>query len=165
MNSSTSIPSILVDTNIVSGLAKGDLPASELEAVGQLLGLVATGDVTVTGTTVMRDELDQIPMPARAPHDAVYNTLRVLKTCSGVTWLDPATSQVVENPTYTDLRAILPDEPDARMIAIGVEHSQDYFMTHDRKSVLNRRADVEAICPIKPRLPTEIVAELAQRSA
>lgn len=51
------------------------------------------------------------------------------------------------------------------MIAIGVEHGQDYFMTHDRRSVLSHRAEVEEICPIKPRLPTEILTELAQRSA
>jgi hypothetical protein len=50
------------------------------------------------------------------------------------------------------------------MIAIGEEHYQDYFMTDDRRSVLRHRARIASICSIKPRLPTEVLAELTKRS-
>jgi hypothetical protein len=133
----TSIPSILADTNIVSGLARRDLPLAEQQAVIQIVEMVNRSAVTVTGTTVMRDELDRIPEPYRGPHDAVYNTLRTLKTSSGVTHVDANTGTIVRNPIYAQLCCVLPHEPDARMIAIGVEHGQEFFMTHDRRSILD----------------------------
>jgi len=120
--------------------------------------------VTLAGSTVMRDELNKIPRPARDKHDAIYNTLNILKTSSGVTWVDANTKQVLQNPVYTRLCKILPDEPDARMIAIGVEHGREYFMTCDERSILRLRSKVEAACPIKPRRPTELLGELLRRS-
>ncbi len=160
----TAVPLILLDTNIVSGLAKGDLPAQEARAVVEIVGMMTRSDVTLAGTTVMRDELNGIPEPARAAHDAVYRTLRILKTNSGVTWLDPNTGAIQQNPVYQRLCDVLPNEADARMIAIGVEHNQEYLMTHDQRTIISRRSAVEAACPIKPRLPTEILGELLKRS-
>jgi hypothetical protein len=81
-----------------------------------------------------------------------------------VTWLDPNTGAVVESPTYSALCGILPDEPDARMIAIGEEHCQDFFMTDDRASVLKHREQIASVCSIKARRPTEVLAELVRRS-
>src|SRR5438445_3049321 len=163
-SSSSSVPSILVDTNIVSGLVKGDLPREQAQAVVKIVEMMQRSDVTLAGTTVMRDELNKIPAPHRSPHIAIADTLRTLKTASGVTWLDANSGAIVESPTYAALRRNLPDEPDARMIAIGEEHHQDYFMTDDRRSVLSRRERIASICSIKPRWPTEILAELTQRS-
>ena len=163
-SSSSHVPSILVDTNIISGLVRGDLPPDQTQAVVTIVGMMQKSDVTLAGSTVMRDELNGIPVQWRSPHIAVADTLRTLKTDSGVTWLDPNSGSVVENPTYAALRRNLPDEPDARMIAIGEEHHQDYFMTDDRRSVLSRRERIASICSIKPRLPTEILAELLRRS-
>jgi len=163
-SSESSIPSVLLDTNIVSGLVNADLPPEQMQAVEQIVGMMERSDVTLAATTVMRDELYKIPARWRGPHDAIANTLHTLMTSSGVTWLDPNTGTVVQSPVYASLRRILPDEPDARMIAIGVEHSQDYFMTDDRKSILNRRAQVESVCSIKLRRPTEILGEILSRS-
>jgi hypothetical protein len=163
-SSSSSVPSILVDTNIVSGLVKGDLPREQAQAVVRIVEMMQRSDVTLAGTTVMRDELNKIPAPHRSPHIAIADTLRTLKTVSGVTWLDPNSGAVVESPTYTSLRRILPDEPDARMIAIGEEHCQNFYMTDDRKSVLNHREQIASVCSIKARRPTEVLAELTQRS-
>ncbi len=117
----------------------------------------------MAASTVVRDDLERISLPERAPHDAVYYSLNVLKTSSGVSYVDPNSGSVVENPIYANLRHALRDEPDARMIAIGVEHGQEFFWTFDQNTVLSRRSDVEALYPIKLRLGTEIVAELSQR--
>jgi hypothetical protein len=62
------------------------------------------------------------------------------------------------------LCSILPDEPDARMIAIGEGHRQDSFMTDDRASVLKHREQIASVCSIKARRPTELLAELVHRS-
>jgi hypothetical protein len=160
----SSTPAILVDTNIVSGLVKGDLPHDQAQAVVTIVEMMQRSDVTLAGTTVMRDELNKIPARHRSPHIAVADTLRTLKTSSGVTWLDPNTGAVVESPTYSALCGILPDEPDARMIAIGEEHRQDFFMTDDRASVLKHREQIASVCSIKARRPTEVLAELVRRS-
>lgn len=159
-SNASSIPSIMVDTNIVSGLAKGDLPREQAHAVVKIVEMMQRSYVTIAGTTVMRDELNRIPVQHRNPHIAVADTLRTLKTASGVTWLDPKSSAVVESPTYAALCRILPDEPDARMIAIGEEHRQDFFMTDDRETVLKHREQIASVCSIKPRRPTEVLAEL-----
>ena len=158
------MPSILIDTNMISGIAKRDLPPQELKAAAQIMGWVQSSWATVAASTVARDELDRIPLSKRGQHDVVFNALNVLKTHSGVTYFDPNSGSVIENPTYKSLRNLLPDEPDARMLAIGEEHGQEFFWTFDHKSILSRRSQVEAICSIKPRLGTEIVAELSQRS-
>ncbi len=118
----------------------------------------------MAASTVARDELDRIPLSNRGPHDSVFNTLNVLKTHSGVTYLDPNSGSLIENPTYRSLCSVLPHEPDARMLAIGEEHGQEFFWTFDHKSILSLRSQVAAICSIKPRLGTEIVAELSQPS-
>ncbi|PYR24412.1 MAG: hypothetical protein DMF98_15495 [Acidobacteria bacterium] len=159
-----SVPSILVDTCIVSGLAKGDLPPAELQAVMQIVEMMKRSEVTLAGTTVMRDEPNKIPARNRGPHDAVYNTLRILRTSSGVTWVDANSGTVRRNPVYNNLCGILPDEPDARMLAIGVEYSQQYCMTDDRRTILRHRATIASVCSIKPRLPTEILGELLRGS-
>ena len=158
------VPSILVDTNIVSGLAKGDLPPEQMEAVVTIVGMMQRSEVTLAGSTVLRDELNKIPAQHRGPHDAVANTLRTLKTNSSVTWLDPNIGVTVGSMPYAGLRKVLPDEPDARMIAIGEEHRQEFFMTDDRRSVLSHREQIASVCSIKPRRPTEILAELTRRS-
>lgn len=103
-SNSSSVPSILVDTNIVSGLVKGDLPREQAQAVVAIVEMMRRSDVTITGTTVMRDELNKIPAQWRNSHVAVADTLRTLKTASGVTWLDPNAGAVVESPTYAALR-------------------------------------------------------------
>jgi hypothetical protein len=126
--------------------------------------MMKRSDVTLAGSTVMRDELNRIPAQYRSSHLAVADTLRTLKTSSGVTWFNPNTGSVVTSPAYAALRSMLPDEPDARMIAIGEEHRQRFFMTADRNSILTYRERIASICSIKPRRPTEVLAELIQRS-
>ncbi len=158
-----SVPSIFFDTTIISGLAKGDLPQAELRAAAQIMKWAQSGQVTVGASTVSRDELDEIPLSKRGPHDEVYNTLSAFKTSSGVTYFDPNTNSVVTNPIYGNLRLTLKDEPDARIIAIGEEHGFEYFVTDDRKTILSRRSDVEAICQIKPRSATEAVKEISMK--
>jgi len=138
-SSSSSVPSILVDTNIVSGLVKGDLPREQAQAVVTIVEMMQRSAVTLAGTTVMRDELNKIPAPHRSLHIAIADTLRTLKTASGVTWLDPNSGAVVESPTYTSLRRILPDEPDARQIGedagMVAAHHADAHYTHAQQTV------------------------------
>jgi hypothetical protein len=55
----SSTPAILVDTNIVSGLVKGDLPHDQAQAVVTIVEMMQRSDVTLAGTTVMRDELNK----------------------------------------------------------------------------------------------------------
>lgn len=157
------MPSILFDTTIISGLAKRDLDPLEVQAAAQITQWARRSEVTVGATTVSRDELNEIPIEHREPHDEVYDALMVFKTGSAVTYLDPNTSSVVTNPVYHLLRGILPDDADAKIVAIGEENGFDYLVTDDQRTMLSRREAVQAICSIKLLRPTEAVSEISTR--
>ena len=72
--SSSTIPSIALDTSIFPGMAKGDIPQRQIVAMGQIAEGVHSNRCTVWATTNALDELNQYQNPqGRQEQIAIYD--------------------------------------------------------------------------------------------
>jgi predicted nucleic acid-binding protein len=67
---------------------------------------------------------------------------------------------VVTQQDLATLRAILPDEDDARHLFHAISNGAEYFVTYDKATILKHRAAIEDEFSILPRLPSELATEL-----
>lgn len=67
---------------------------------------------------------------------------------------------VVTASDLAALRAILPDENDARHLFQAIGNGVDYFVTRDERTILSRSAAIERQFAIRVRLPSRLVADL-----
>lgn len=73
----------------------------------------------------------------------------------------PIVADVPNEDDYKVLRSLGLQDMDAKHIAIAIHHQCDYFLTRDRRSILNHRDRVQAQFPaIKLMRPAELLADL-----
>lgn len=58
------------------------------------------------------------------------------------------------------LRAILPDENDARHLFQAISNDVEYFVTYDKATILRHTAAIEQEFSIRVRSPSQLVTEL-----
>lgn len=135
---STTLPTLLLDTSVISGLVKHELSPEDEAAVHKLLEMAAGGRVTITASTVSREELERIPVTYRSSHLEAYEALQKIQASS--VWLDTTDFSITPtaNPEYAVLRAILQDENDARLAYQAKKAGVDAFVTVDRRTILNK---------------------------
>jgi hypothetical protein len=131
---------VYFDTCIISGIAKVDLKTTDQEALRHIGALFVNEKIQLCGSTVARDEIDEIPTPYREPHEEIYNILHVVKG-STFEWIDEdmpswASQRADVDPVYVSLRDMLPDENDARHIYLAKKHGATSFVTADEKTIL-----------------------------
>jgi hypothetical protein len=68
---------------------------------------------------------------------------------------------LVTDEMLARLREILPDENDARHIFQAAQNDIGYFITCDERTILRHTVAIEAAAPIRPRLPSQVLAEIA----
>src|SRR5262245_14946342 len=142
---------LYLDTSIVSGIAKNDLPAHERTACAAILQAEAAGHVELCASPVTKRELSAIPAGHRGAHDGVYNALLIIPevgdTLLQVDIQQPGRSgirgplPVITDVDHVALRSILRGnkrsdirtETDARHIWEAFKADADYFVTDDRK--------------------------------
>ena len=162
-------PTGYLDTNIVSGIRKEDL-GTEQDALRQILHAHKRGVLRLVTSSVTQEEMQMLPSGVREAHEDIYALLfDVPNVAEESLFVPPITNRggsrlmgpvVVTEADLGELRAILPDENDARHLFQSIRNGVDYFITADRKTILSRAAKIEAHFPISVRSPSQLVAEL-----
>ena len=162
-----------LDTNLVSALAKRDIPQSEVDALLELVELMHRGRLALVTSSVTEEEIDRVPEEHRAPHQGIYALLKKIPVVAEavarpriVQALRPGVPRIItpatmEHADLNRLRQILPDSNDARHIFHALENGMTYFVTADRKTILRYAREIESKFPIRIVSPSQLVAELA----
>jgi predicted nucleic acid-binding protein len=158
-----------LDTNLVSGLAKGDASADELAALYKVIELMHAGRVRLVTSPVTKEQIEKVPAEHRAPHTAIYVLLAKLPTVDEEVAMPiiikappniygPA---VVQDEDLGKLLEVLPDVDDARHLFQAIKNGSAYFVTLDKKTILAHSGAIEARFPtIRVLTPSQLVAAL-----
>lgn len=158
----STIPRAYLDTCVISGLARRDLPPTEQGAADSLIELVYQSRVTVCTSTEAWGEIQQVPEQHRQPHLRQYQQISILTKAAE--WFDtdevytPEAQQVLAR-----LRSVVPGEIDARHIAHAAMHGVPDFITTDRKTILRHASEIHGICGVLAVSPAAYVARIEQQ--
>jgi len=153
---------IYLDTCIISGIAKKDLPVNEQIALVELLKRNKEGIIQFTTSSLSEEEISQIPEQHRPSHSIVYDLLREIKL-SNYSYSDSGLMMMGmgggarEDAVFTELKTLLPDEPDAKHVFQAIKGSANVFLTVDSKTILKHKDILEKTYPIKMLLPSELL--------
>lgn len=157
--SSSTAPGIYFDNSLVAAVVKHDHP-DQVSAISSLLAAHKAGRVVLSASTNVRTEIERLPAEYQGRHLAVYEQLRELPW-SGVIWREPnSTASARTDPVYRELEGILPHLGDRLDVFQAIKSGLAYFATVDRRTILSRAPQIEALFPIRLRWPAEIVTEL-----
>jgi hypothetical protein len=163
-----------LDTNLPSAIVNEDLP-SVLFSLGIMFAHYRMGDTELVTSETMKSELEKIDPQNRAPYLSIYQSLVQVPYAApsrrGQTHFvhgglgGMVQGGIVDEPDFARLRQILglgaKHLPDAEHIFEPINAKIPYFITADRRSILNHQATVEAAFPaIKLRDPVEFVTEM-----
>lgn len=152
-----------LDTCIVSGLAKEDIADQELKALDKLLEYSKNDLISLFTSNSTLDELQKIPEKYRSKHLRIYNLLSDIPTAvkSNVTnvLFMPGPILFLKNADYlfTELKNILPDEKDAEHILNAAKQNIIYFVTLDKKTILEFSEKIEIKAKIKAVKPSKLI--------
>lgn len=133
--------SVYLDTCIISGLAKEDLAEKEQDALMDVLRLYKKGKLDLVTSAITMHELEKIPPIARRRHEFIYLLLKDVPVSkakysnSGLTLLGVG-GGTKEDPLYSKLKTILPDENDIYHVFHALKSNCEYFVTTDRRTIL-----------------------------
>jgi hypothetical protein len=154
-----------LDTCLVSGLAERDIRPVELEALRTLLRAHKARRIALVTSHVTHEEIGRMSEAKRAPHEDVYALLEDLpeavesrRLASLPLLLNSVTR---DDDLFAELKTMVPDLDDARHLFQAIKNGADYFVTDDERTIVSRADKIEAHYPIKVRLPSQLVAELA----
>lgn len=159
---------VYLDTCLVSGLAKRDLVPLEQDALRDLLDLHKKRQISLMTSAVTKEELAALPVDVRGLHEDIYALLGEVPISSeGI--VQPKTNRSrsgilgwwLPDATLATLHQLVPDPNDARHLVHALKAGCDFFITTDVKTIVSKRAAVEARFSLKIRKPSELVAELA----
>ena len=154
-----------LDTCVPSAIVKGELASSDSQAIGQMGELVRASALTLWTSTVMLEEMNQIPEPYRGPHLEAYNGLKVVTGHPTTNWIDddpssPTYGKEAVHPTFQSLRSILPDRNDARHIFQASMNGVRDFVTLDNHTILSRRSQIHEATGIHVWSPSGFVSDV-----
>jgi hypothetical protein len=162
------VPRAYLDTNLVSGIRREDLGA-EQQALRRILAAHKQGTLALVTSHVTHEEIQRLPRGAvRESHEDIYSLLRNVPPVDEELLVPrvvtarpgPRGPVVVTQQDLATLRAILPDEDDARHLFHAISNGAEYFVTYDKATILKHRAAIEDEFSILPRLPSELATEL-----
>jgi predicted nucleic acid-binding protein len=159
-----------LDTCIVSGLAKGDLPIAERTALAKVLRLHKAQNIQLVTSSLVKDEIDKIPEEYRWQHETIYNLLANIPIASA-SWTDSGLALMGcgggtrEDPLYSELRAVLPGEIDAQHIFQAIKSGAGYFVTTDSRTILRFREMLQSKYGVKCVTPSRLVKALTEKQS
>lgn len=165
-----------LDTNLLSGLVKDDIDATELIALRELLRLRRAGAIDLCTSHITREELEKLPPGARAHHEDIYFLLDDVPIAGEHIVVGMLGTAVygsvpyggvlhIEDADLSLLRSIVPDRDDARHLFQAIRGGHvDYFITADKKTIVRFAAEIEAAFPLLVRTPSQTIAELESAS-
>jgi hypothetical protein len=152
-----------LDTCIVSGLAKGDLAPSDIEALLKVLQKRKNGALSLVTSRVTKEEIDCIPEEYRLQHEIIYNLLsdlpvaRAFRTDSRLILMGVG-GGVRLHPMLAKLNTLLSDDADARHLYQAAQNGIRYFITTDARTILRRKTKIEEISQVIAVSPTEFLS-------
>lgn len=165
-SSSSTVPTVLFDTCVISAFVNSELKPEDATAVFQMAEMARRGQLSICGSTVTKEELSNIPPTYRSSHMKEYKMLSEIRG-SNTTWLDTNPSStafgtIVQDPTFQTLRNILRDENDARLLFQAKMAGITNFVTVDQRSVLNKAADIAAQVGVNVYSPSQYLASTSR---
>jgi predicted nucleic acid-binding protein len=157
-----------LDTNLIIGLAEGDLAPKEMSALEHLLQRHKSRGIRLCTSHVAIEELARRESgPERLQH-VIYMLLEDVPAIDEQFQAAPMFGSMVLGvgaPIVIDemlgkLNRIL-SEDDARHIFHAARNGIDYFVTCDSDTILKRARKVEPVAGIRLRSPSQLVADLA----
>ena len=155
-----------LDTCIVSGLAKEDLPQSEQVALLEILRLHKAETIQLVTSVVVKEEIDKIPVEHRGKHEVIYNLLANI-AISRVSWTDSGLllrgvgGGTRVDPLYSELKRLLPDEFDVQHVFQAIKSGADYFVTTDSRTILRYSEALQSKYGLRAITPSELAGALA----
>jgi len=163
-----SLLTIYLDTNIISGLAKEDLTTNEHDALRHILEAYKQGKVSLVTSPITKEEIGKIPVEHRSKHETIYNLLsdvpiartfrRGARGMSGFGFsMSMSAGRKILDPMFKALIALLPDKDDAKHLYHAAKSEVQYFLTTDKKTILNYCNKIKEICDVKAVSPQEFL--------
>jgi len=155
-----------LDTVLVSSIVRRDLDEIEQAALSTLLQLRSSGRIEVVTSSVTREEIARLPREHRGPHEDILHLLELIelapeaRTDSGLMLMGVG-GGLREDPDFTALKSVLPDEADARHVFQALRCDATHFVTTDRRTILGRRANLGTF-PIQFVLPSEALSDTGE---
>jgi predicted nucleic acid-binding protein len=170
---------VYLDTNIISALAKHDMPELTSRALMKLLDLSNMATFKLVTSEVARREiekLEHLPPDPSLDRDkwilgVMYRLLEKVEFIEDHTVLGfhnqwdryggVSYPLVQDDPTSSALRQIGLDRTDAHHLMLAIRAGCQVFLTCDKRTILNRRHEIESRFPtIKLKEPTELLTDL-----
>jgi hypothetical protein len=160
---------VYLDNNIVSALAKDDMP-TEHDSLVTLLEFYRAGRVQLVTSEVSGREiqkLNQMPLNLNAVYCllAKVEFIEDQKLLGINSYIDRHTCinypMIEDDPTSLVLCQIGLDRTDAHHLILAILAESAVFLTCDVKTILKYRQKIENMFSIKLRKPSELIAELS----
>ena len=157
------IPTVYLDTCVVSGIASNDLSDKEQNALSELLRLYKEQSLRLVTSATTHDEISKIPPEHRAKHEDMYNLLSDVQVApvGGLSRLGPH-GLAVTNPDWSlwgDLTNLL-SEKDAKHVYHAIKNRIEYFVTTDHRTILHHKKNIWGRFRIYVLWPSEAVSRL-----
>jgi hypothetical protein len=153
-----------LDTCVISGLAKEDIPQEEQEALLNILKAQKSGDLKLVTSDLTRRELENIPSEYRQKHEVIYNLVadvpiaKAFRTDSGLMLMGVGGGvRLVKE--MAQLTTLLKDVNDAAHIYQSYKNEIYHFLTVDSHTIISQKEEIEKICGVLVMLPSEYVAK------
>jgi hypothetical protein len=162
------VPTVYLDTNIISGLAKGEYEQSVAAACVEVTQLAKQGHIALLTSEVTAEELDLIPPQYKTQHLVIYNLIKNVSRQREVGRSSVASAGMGSGPLVTrglgrsapprlvrELEALIQPSSNAsrsRSRSRDISHlfqcasaGVDYFLTEDRRSILRHKKELRAL--------------------
>jgi len=155
---------VYLDTCIISGLAKEDINESERAALLQILKLHKNKVIETITSPVAKEEIDRIPENYRHRHLEEYNLLKGIPAVGylRLDFFSVSGLGVKQTKEFGALFSLLKDRDDAKHIYQAYRSEVNYFITVDRRSILNKYDEIYSICKVKVYAPSEFIKNLSK---
>jgi hypothetical protein len=156
-----------LDTCIISGLARWDLPARDLAALQCILAARKCGEVSLVTSNIAKTEIDRVPQAYRAAHGVIYNLLadvpaaRFWRTDTGLMLMGVGGGRR-QDPLFISLKSLLPDAEDAMHVFQATKNSVGFLITTDCRTLIRFSGDIERLCGIIVLSPVAFEQHMAQ---
>jgi len=159
-----------LDNDVVSAFAKADMPPGTLQALKALLELFSQEKVELVTSDLSKREIDRMPegIPNKWHLDVIVGLLKKVPFVEDHElrgfqshWdrFGGTSSPLIEDdPIASDLRGVGLHRADAHHVMLAIRAGCDVFVTCDKRTILNRRAEIERRFSIQLESPEEFVS-------
>jgi hypothetical protein len=162
------IPAVYLDTNIISGLAKGEFSEEIASACVEITALAKCGLLALYTSKITADELEMIPPQYQAQHFVIYNLIKNVSAAKEITGPSLVTGGMGGGQLVTrglgkparpkfirEIDALIPESRNSdrtRARARDISHlfqcqqaGLDYFLTEDHRSILRYKTELRQL--------------------